>query len=234
MKNQLKPQTRRSISQVFDRLDYTALARIYCDEGGEEFWKDRRGLCQTLGIELAEVLVGRLRPAGRSLYVGAGVAEIPLLTVETIELGREVIACNLRANEVTLLNQACKSLPFRFVSKDARTATGRFDHIWMVSILNDPERFPELSALSYGRANPVTFNPTVFVKEREKVFALVEGCLSKLRLPGLVTTSVEEIPWITGWCTRRRVSCVVEEEDYPTAIVEDPVCFIRLGEAPMK
>jgi len=230
----IKPETRRSISQIFDRLNYSRLGTIYCDEGGEEFWKDRRGPCQTLGIELAEVLLGRLRPAGRSLYVGAGVAEIPLLTVETIELGREVIACNLRANEVTLLNQACKSLPFRFVSEDARTAKGRFDHVWMVSILNDPERFPQLSALSYGRANPVTFNPMVFVKEREKVFALVEGCLSKLRLPGLVTTSVEEIPWITDWCTRRRVSCVVEEEGYLTAIVEDPVCFIRLGEAPMK
>ncbi len=230
----IKPETRRSISQIFDRLNYSRLGTIYCDEGGEEFWKDRRGPCQTLGIELAEVLLGRLRPAGRSLYVGAGVAEIPLLTVETIELGREVIACNLRANEVTLLNQACESLPFRFVSEDARTAKGRFDHVWMVSILNDPERFPQLSALSYGRANPVTFNPMVFVKEREKVFALVEGCLSKLRLPGLVTTSVEEIPWITDWCTRRRVSCVVEEEGYLTAIVEDPVCFIRLGEAPMK
>ncbi len=225
----LKPETRRSISQIFDRLNYSRLGTIYCDEGGEEFWKDRRGPCQTLGIELAEVLLGRLRPGGRSLYIGAGVAEIPLLAVETMELGREVVACNLRADEVALLNRACKPLPFQFVSEDARAATGRFDHIWIVSILNDPERFPELSALSYGRANPVTFNPTVFVKERERVFVLIEGCLRKLRLPGLVTTSVEEIPWITDWCARRRVSCVVEEGDYPTAIVEDPVCFIRIN-----
>lgn len=230
----LKPGTRRSISQIFDRLNYSRLGTIYCDEGGEEFWKDRRGPCQTLGIELAEVLLGCLRAGGRSLYVGAGVTEIPVLAMETMELGREVVACNLRADEVTLLNQACRSHPFRFVSEDARTAKGRFDHLWMVSILNDPERFPELSALSYGRANPVTFNPKVFVKEREKVFALVESCLNKLRQPSLVTTSVEEIPWITDWCTRRRVTCVVEEEDYPTAIVEDPVCFIRIGEAPTK
>ena len=75
----------------------------------------------------------------------------------------------------------------------------------------------------------MTFSPTVFMKEREKIFAFVEGCLSKLRLPGLATTSVEEIPWITDWCIRRRVSCVVEEEDYPTAIVEDPVRFIRIN-----
>jgi hypothetical protein len=44
-----------------------------------------------------------------------------------------------------------------------------------------------------------------------------------------VTASVEEIPWITDWCTGKRVACVVEEEDYPTAIVEDPICFIRIG-----
>ena len=30
------------ITHVFDELDYKALGAIYCDEGGEEFWKDRR------------------------------------------------------------------------------------------------------------------------------------------------------------------------------------------------
>ena len=162
----IKASTIKAIARIFASLDYSALATIYCDEGGEAFWRDRRGPCQELGIKLAQVLLGHLRAGGRSLYVGAGVTEIPVLAMETMELGREVVACNLRADEVTLLNQACKSHPFRFVSEDARTAKGRFDHIWMVSILNDPERFPEISTLSYGRANPVTFNPRVFVKER--------------------------------------------------------------------
>jgi hypothetical protein len=225
----IKASTIKAIARIFASLDYSALATIYCDEGGEAFWRDRRGPCRELGIKLAQALLGRLRAGGRSLYVGAGVTEIPVLAMETMELGREVVACNLKADEVTLLNQVCRSHPFRFVSEDARTAKGRFDHLWMVSILNDPERFPELSTLSYGRANPVTFNPTLFVKERERVFALVESCLNKLRQPSLVTTSVEEISWITDWCTRRRVTSVVEEEDYPTAIVEDPVCFIRIN-----
>jgi hypothetical protein len=99
----------------------------------------------------------------------------------------------------------------------------------MVSVLNDPERFPELSSLSYGRANPVTFSPTVFTRERQVVVALADACLNKVTRPALVTTSVEEILWITDWCARKKVSCAVEEEDYPTAIVEDPVCFIRVG-----
>jgi len=36
----------------------------------------------------------------------ASVAEIPLLAMETLELGREVAACSLREQEVALLNQA--------------------------------------------------------------------------------------------------------------------------------
>lgn len=230
MKRRLKASTRQAISSIFNRLDYAALGAIYCDEGGEAFWKDRREPCQKLGIKLAEILLGRLRPGGRSLYVGAGVAEIPVLAMETLELGREVAAFSLRAQEMALLNLACKALPFQFVANDARSADGPFDHLWTVSVLNDPERYPELSALSYGWANPVTFDPTAFERERSDVIALADGCLRKLTIPGLVSTSVEEIPWITDWCIRREISCVVEEEDYPTAIVEDPVCLIRVGE----
>lgn len=225
----LQASTAKVVSGIFDRLDHRKLGLIYCDEGGEEFWRARRGPCQELGLKLAEVLLNRLNPKGRSLYVGAGVAEIPVLVMETLELGRIVSAFNLRADEMTVLNQACTAIPFHFLAGDAGTVRKQFDHLWMVSVLNDPERFPELSALSYGRANPVTFNPTTFARERRTVAALVESCLKKLARPGLVTTSIEEIPWFTGWCQRRKVSCVVEDEDYPTAIVEDPICLIRIG-----
>jgi len=222
--------TLRAITRIFDNLDYSSLGAIYCDEGGDVFWEERREPCQTLGIRLAEVLRARLQPKGRSLYVGAGVAEIPILAMETLELEREIAAYNLRAHEVALLNQACLGLPCTFRAEDARTALGVFDHLWLVSVLNDPECFPELGALSSGRANPVTFDPEAFVQERQIVLALAAGCLEKLARPGLVTTSVEEIPWVTDWCDRRGVPYVVEEEDYPTAIVQDPVCLIRVGD----
>ncbi len=230
MNPRLQPATRKAIASIFERQDYAALGAIYCYEGGEEFWRQKRGPCQRLGIKLAEVLLGRLTKGGRSLYVGAGVAEIPVLVMEAMELGRELIAYNLRHDEVTLLNQACRSLPFAFIHGDAQAAPGRFDHVWIVSVLNDPERFPNLSALSYGHANPVTFAPPAFSKERDEVVRMTAGCLGKLDWPGLVTTSVEEIPWITDWCERNAVRYTVEQEDYPTAIVEDPVCLIRIGE----
>jgi len=232
MKKRLKASTREAIQRIFDRLDYTALGRIYCDEGGAAFWNAKRGPCRKLGIKLAEVLLGRLKPEGRSLYVGAGVAELPILVMEVMDLHREVTAYNLRKEEVAVLNKACQGRGFRFLLGDAVNANRRFDHLWIVSTLNDPERFPELSALSYGRADPAAFDPAVFERERKTVRQLADRCLSRLILPGLVTTSVEEISWITDWCVRKQIPCVVEEEDYPTAIVEDPVCFILIGTKP--
>jgi len=225
----LRPDTLRTISRIFQQLDYRSLGEIYCDEGGDAFWEERRGRAEQLGINMADVLRVRLPSKGRSLYAGAGVAEIPALVMEALELEREVVPYNLRAREATVLNDACANLPFAFRPQDARTASGVFDHLWIVSVLNDPECFPELGALSSGRANPVTFDPEVFAFERTVVHGIAAGCLEKLRLPGLVTTSVEEIPWITHWCEQRRISFVVEDQDYPTAIVQDPICFIRIG-----
>jgi hypothetical protein len=225
----LQTKTSRLITDVFDRLNYERLSPIYCDEDGDAFWNDRRRPCQTLGIALAEVLLNRLQEGGRSLYVGAGVAELPVLLMEALDLGRNVDAFNLRTGEVEVLNQACKGLPFRISGDDARSARGTFDHLWIVSALNDPEQYPEVSALSYGRANPVTFDPTAFADERANVRAVADACLRKLMLPALVSTSVEEIPWITEWCERTKIEYVVEEEDYRTAIVEDPVCLITLS-----
>lgn len=224
----IKRATAHTISHIFDHLDYSQLGSIYCEVGGEEFWQDRRLPCQQLGIKLANRLLKRLPPSGRSLYVGAGVAEIPILAMETLDLRRTVEVFNLRDVEVALLNEACKSLPFQFQCADARTAKGTFDHVWIVSVLNDPEHFPELSALSYDRADPLTFDPEAFARERSSVQELADACLSKLSLPGLVTTSVEELVWITYWCTQRSVPYVLDRKTYPRAIVEDPSCFITL------
>ncbi|MBI5855981.1 MAG: hypothetical protein HZB35_12320 [Nitrospirae bacterium] len=230
MNHRLKAATRQAIAHIFARLDYPALGRIYCHDGGEAFWRAKRGPSQRWGIKLAGVLQRLLPRDGRSLYVGAGVAEIPMLTMETLELGREVAVFNLRAEEVRVLNQALQGLPFRFVNRDAGAAPGRVDHLWIVSVLNDPERFPNLSALSYGRALPLTFDPARFSVERRLVRHLVDRCLRKLTLPGLVTTSTEEVMWIAEWCHKRRIPYQVSKRDYPAAVVGDPICFLRLGD----
>src|SRR2546422_8383903 len=100
----LQPTTLASITRIFDSLDYAALGPIYCDEGGDAFWEERRGPCQELGIKLAAALRDRLPPSGRSLYVGAGGAELPPLVMETAELHRTVAADNLPAQEAAGLH----------------------------------------------------------------------------------------------------------------------------------
>ncbi len=234
MNRALHPATVSAIRTLFARLDYPALGRIYCHDGGDAFWRAKRGPCQRWGILLAGVLKGLLQPGGRSLYVGAGVAELPMLMMEARELHREAAAYNLRREEVRLLNRAAEGTPLRFLARDAGLASSMVDHLWMVSVLNDPERFPHLSALSYGRALPLTFDPARFSRERRDVRRLVDRCLRKLMLPGLVTTSTEEVLWIAEWCHRRRISYQVGRRDYPAPIVGDPICFLRIGEVSRK
>jgi hypothetical protein len=215
---------------MYNCLDYAGLGPIYCDEGGDEFWEDRRGPCQKLGVAIAKALRVRLPPLGRSLYVGAGVAEIPVLLMEHLELGRKVCPYNLRQGEVNILNQVggIAGIPFCFGS--AESAEDEFDHLWIVSVLNDPEEFPNLSVLfSYGRADPLAFDITAFSHERQTGVRLFANCMDKLTLPGFLTTSVEEIPWVDHWCQSQGISYHIDDRTYPTALVGDPVCFIRIG-----
>ena len=220
--------TRRTIARVYERLDYRALGQVYCYEGGDEFWRAKRRPCQRLGCLVAVALRARLARGGRSLYVGAGVAELPVLLAETLELQRTVESYNLRQSEVAILNRACRPSPVTFQAQDATTARGRFDHLWIVSVLNDPERFPHVSRLSYGRADPVTFDSRRFEKERRKVRMIVDRCMPKLTRPGLVTTSTEEVIWIAEWCHRHGIPYLVERRQYATALVGDPICFITI------
>ncbi len=222
---------RATVAGLFRRLEYRTLGAVYCYEGGDEFWRAKREPCRLLGTRVAEALLRRLRPAGRSLYIGAGVGELAPMVVETLDLQRRVFPYNLRRAEVSSLNRTCRNVPVTLLAKDAATATGRYDHLWIVSVLNDPERFPHLAPLSYGEADPVTFNPNLFQKERRIVQSIVDRCMPKLSLPGLVTTSTEEAVWIADWCHRKKIPYIVERQQYPTALVGDPICFIRVGRA---
>jgi hypothetical protein len=229
-RTKLAPATRRLVHAVYGHLDYDALGPVYCYEGGDEFWRAKRGPCVRLGSRVAVVLRRKLGRSGHSLYVGGGVAELPALIMETTELGRTVEPYNLRRAEVVALNRVCRSIPLRFRQADATGAKGRFDHLWMVSVLNDPERFPHLSPLSYGQSNPLTLDTLMFDRERRIVRALVARCMRKLTRPGLVTTTTEEVLWIAEWCHRHRVPYRVGKRGYQTALVGDPICFMQIGE----
>ena len=234
MATRVSHATKTWIAKAYAQLDYKTLGPVYCWEGVDEFWDRKRKPCERLGIKIAEALLQRLPQDGRSLYVGAGVAELPCLLAEALDFERQVEPYNLRRAEVSALNRACRGLAVAFRNRDAASARGSFDHLWMVSVLNDPERFPHLSLLSYGRADPVTFDPVRFQKERRMVQAIVNRCLPKVSLPGLVTTSIEEVVWIADWCHRHRIPYRVERTQYQTALVGDPICFVRVGRRKFK
>lgn len=226
----LEKKTTQQIKHVYQALDYAGLGPIYCDEGGDAFWEDRRGPCQKLGSAIAKGLRSRLPQQGRSVYVGAGVPEIPPLLMERMELHRTVCPYNLRQAEVDILNNAGGENGIHFISGSAESATGMFDHLWIVSVLNDPEEFPNLSRLfSYDRADPMTFDISAFSTERETGIRLFANCMAKLTTPGLLTTSVEELPWVEHWCQQHQQPYHIEEPTYPTALVGDPICFVRIG-----
>ena len=91
-------------------IENTNATAIYCNEGGDAFWTVHRGPARRLGCEWADALGPRLTPGGRSLYVGAGVAELPAMLHETLDLGRTVVAANLRGEEIEILKAGMRSV----------------------------------------------------------------------------------------------------------------------------
>src|SRR2546422_5308152 len=96
----LQPATLRDITRIFDSLDYQTLGPVYCDEGGDAFWEERRGPCQGLRATLAAVPRDRLPPGGRRPYVGGRVAELPPPLMEKNQLPRSGAVYKLTADEV--------------------------------------------------------------------------------------------------------------------------------------
>ena len=67
------PQSRTSqvLKDVFSKLDYGVLGEIYCEEGGEAFWKAHKKKCQTVGIRIGEALKQRLPQKGKKPLRGS-------------------------------------------------------------------------------------------------------------------------------------------------------------------
>lgn len=227
------PATLDLIERVFAALDYEALGTIYCHDAGAEFWEERRELAMGAGLQWAQALGTRLA-AGRSLYVGAGVAELPALLTECQDLGREVHITSLNEPECQTLNATLGALGlsdrlvYRFSDAGEVAGDGGFDHLSLVSVLNDPEHYPTVSDMSYGRLSPVLLDLEAFEAERSRLRSLVDRLLSALEMPAWVTTTVEEVPWLLEAAAARGLLVEADDEVIETAIVGDPLGFLRL------
>ena len=224
--------TRERIEALMDALDYQELGQIYCDEGGTEFWRAKRREVVNLGFLWAQSLARRLATSGRSLYAGAGVAELPAILTEVLDLNRGVVAANLRERECLSLNRSLQAaglgeeLQYRNADAGNLGGEGPFDHLCAVSLLDDPETFPQVSRATYGELHPVHLDLESFSAERERVRSLVDRLWRPLRKPFTITTTSEEVPWFLERADREGSAVMADDEVIQTAIVGDPLGFL--------
>ncbi|MFY9343459.1 MAG: hypothetical protein WAT39_13265 [Planctomycetota bacterium] len=224
----------RLAARVLQAADLQALGEIYFHEGGERELRQRSKAIVELGERLARALLANVPRRGASLWVGAGIAELPVLLAETMLAERTVVATNLRANECELLNAALAAaapdVTLRYVAGDARQAEpGRtFDHLGCISLFTDPETWPVLAGVTYGRLAPVQVDVERFVAERDQARSLARDLFARLQRPGIVTTSAEEVAWFLEQGEAAGTAIEAGDELIDTAVVGDPVGFLTV------
>lgn len=215
-------------------LDPRAIGEVYCDHGGERFWRERRDDVVTLGRDLGKALLLRVPRGGASLWVGAGIAELPVLLGEVLLHERRVTATNLRVRECELLDAALRraapDVPLRFEPVDAREAAPgeTFDHVGCVSVFTDPETWPQLSGVAYGRMAPVQLDVERFTAERDQARALAAALFARLSRPALVTTTAEEVAWFLEQAAKAGRHADAGEELFASAVVGDAIGFLAV------
>jgi hypothetical protein len=220
--------------RLFESLDWQALGAIYFHADGAAHWLQRRTALLELGFQWARELLRRVPGGGRSLYVGAGVAELPVLLAERCVAGRAVQALNRNRRECELIARGLHAVGLEdelaIEPADAASSEVRgYDHLGCVSVFTDPETWPVLSGVAYGRLPPVQVDVAQFVRERDAARALAARLFAGLARPGWITTTAEEVAWFLEQADLAQVPYTVDEAQVPTAVVGDPVGFLRVG-----
>lgn len=224
---------RDATERLLEALDWEALGDIYFHEQGYERWQQMRPHVLELGEAWAKALLKRVPEGGRSLYVGAGVAELPVLIADRCVRGRSLRAVNRSTRECEVLMAGLEKvglaghIEIEPVDGAAAAAKGGFDHISCVSLFSDPETWPMLSGVTYGRIAPVQLDVDAFVREREQARGLAAALFAGLKRPGLVTTSAEELSWFLEAAAPSGAEWDAEDEMIPTAVVGDPIGFVH-------
>jgi len=231
-----------ALGALMGELDWELLGRSYCEGDGSDFFDDelRQAILDT-GLHFAEDLGPALGdPPGCSLYLGAEIAELPLILVESLVLGRRVEWLNIDCAQTRELVRAIRAvgarlsleLPEPRVRELAEIEPESCDHLWMVSVLTDPDGFPALhdelyerkgSALATGRGS--------LAEERVRAEALVEALLDRAAAECVLSTSDEERLLIEPLVARRGWTLEFAEGGRLSAIVGDRVRIGILGRA---
>jgi hypothetical protein len=217
-------------------LDWERLGASYCEGDARTFFDaERRAHVLDTGLALADDVAARLPSNGpdRSLYVGAAVAELAPMLVERLVLAREVRWHLLPGPEFDELARALARVGERLAldlpRPDPRpledVAPVSCDHLWLVSVLTDPDAFPALHDALYERAGtPEATGRGDPTAEGARAAALVLALLAHAAPGALLTTTTDELPLL-----RERLPADARvEPGRLTALVGDRVAQVRL------
>lgn len=214
-------------------IQWQDLESVYCVGDGEGFFSDESiDAARNTGLLFASDLGNFLAVKGRSIYVGAGVAELVPILFESIMLARKVTVHGLEGVELDQIKAAMEAAaevtgnePVRVTTAPIRPAeTGKVDHLWFVSVLTDPEAFPALHNKLYGRTGgPLQVKGGHPKAERARADTLVRLALGSLAPKAILSTSDEELPVFEAIGKSMGVSIVSPSVSRLTGIVGDPV-----------
>lgn len=208
-----------ALSRVDAVLDWDLLGNLYCHEGGARFFPEKqRDAIRDAGLAFCADLGERLVPGGASHYVGAAVAELPMLLFETLVLERRVHWTQLPGPEFEELARVMRVVGGPAPSSEERPASN-VDHLWFVSVLTDPDAFPALHDELYERNT----GGGDLTRERSRAARLVERALDGLSRPATISTTDEEVPSFLAACERRGWRLTFPERGRLSGIVGDVV-----------
>lgn len=228
-----------ALGELEGELDWPALGAAYCEGDARDFF-DAERIAHVLdtGLRLADDVAARLPDRGpaRSLYVGAAVAELAPILVESLVLEREVRWHLLPGRELDELARALAGVGARLGLELPRpdprplesVAPAACDHLWLVSVLTDPDAFPALHDELYERVGtPAATARGELETERARADSLVRALLAHAAPRALLTTTSDELPLLLESLPEG----AAVERGRATALVGDELAFVRLGYA---
>ena len=226
-----------SLSAILAELDWELLGRSYCEGDGSDFFDDElRASILDTGLLFADDIASALDGArGTSLYLGAELAELPVILAEHFVLGRKIEWLNLECAQTSEITRTLRAvgaklgleLPLSEVRALSSITPGSCDHLWMVSVLTDPDGFPALHDELYERTgSELATGRGVLAQDRERAEKLVEELLERSAPGCVLSTSDEERVLIEALVARRGWRLEFAEGGRLSAIVGD---LVRIG-----
>jgi hypothetical protein len=228
------------IAELFARLDWPALGAAYCEGVAHDFFdEERRERLLEVGLQLADDLAGALPADGprRSLYLGAAVAELVPILVERLVLEREVLWFTLPGPERDELERALRAvgssfeldLPLPDPRALVEVPPRPCDHLWMVSVLTDPDAFPALHDELYERVGtPQATGLGDLAEERTRASALIDALLANAAPPCVLSTTDEELILLRPRTRQRGLIISESQVRHSSALMEDAIGLHRL------